>query len=316
MLTLAPVNASALEATANALIVNALTHGAPGLPAPPLGEVKATHAAVIAGASQVAAAWSPILAPLNFVVRSTAVLIHSAPMVEFTDTITGKQERRELGDVLVVVDQLEGGNVVDRRAVLTQAKLATETGHLPLGASGKAQRNLYLRWPPFTLPKGYGSHLRDLNATNCPGSAVDGCRFGGIDLHGSQRDWAQIPTAQRMNTRRKPSLGASLMHMACGRAGRPASAGGKDPWSELVDELMNVTVGLTYPAKGGLQRSWKTLSFTVAPHPASPQGLGRSIFFEDGGAPPAAIPGEVEVFEPLGISIIHIELVNVSDRGK
>lgn len=319
MLTLDPANALALEATANALIVNALTHGAPGFPSPLCGEVKAAHATVIVGASQVAAAWSPILAPFDFEVRSTAVLIHKSPMVNFIDAVTGKQEQRELADTLVVIDMLDGGKVADRRAALTQAKLATRTGHISLGSgdsSGKAQRNLYLHWPKFTLQKGYSRHARDLNDINCLGLAADGCRFGGIDLHGSRRDWMQIPTAQRMNARRKPSLGTSLMGMACGSSGRPAVAHGTDPWSELIDELMTVTFGLTYPDKRGPLRSWETMSFVVA-SPSFVTQRARSIaLFKVGGVPPGDGSVKAEASEPArGISIIHIELVKVEERS-
>jgi hypothetical protein len=313
LLTLDSVNTLALEATANALIVNALMHGTPGLPAPLSGEVRAAHATVLAGASQVAAAWGPILAPLRFQVKSRAVLIHSAPMVEFTDAITGKQERRELGDVLIVVDMLDGANVVDRRAALTQAKLATKTGHVSLDRSGKAQRNLYLRWPAFTLPQGYRSHPRDLNDASCRGPAEDGSRFGGIDLHGTQRDWFQIPTAETMNARGHPSLGTSLMRMACGNAGRPATDGGKDPWSQLVNELMTVTLGVAYPAGRGPLRSWETLSLIVSPSSTKAHNFHSVALFDVRGAPPGSVVGEADESEPLGISVIHIELEKIPD---
>ncbi|MCG7394238.1 hypothetical protein MHY87_15130 [Microvirga sp. ACRRW] len=315
MLTLDPVNALALEATANALIVNALKYGAPVFSTPPLSEVKAAHATVIAGASQVATAWAPILAPLNIEVASRAILIHGSPIVDFMDVITGKSERRELGDLLIVVDLIQAGNVVDRRATLTQAKLVTKTGHISLDPSGKAQRNLYLRWPVFTLPMGYKPHPRNLNDPSCPGVMADGCRFGGIDLHGAQRNWFQVPTAQRMNSRRKPSLGTSLMRMACGAAGRPAAAGGRDPWSELVDELMDVTFGVTYPAKRGQQRFWETMSFRALSPSINSHLLRSFAFFEDRGVPPGDVIGDDEASEPLGISIIHIELVKDADEG-
>lgn len=138
-------NTLALEAVANALVVSALTHGAPpDLLAPVVGEVKASHATVIAGASQAAAAWGILLRPLGIHVQSRAVLIHAAPQVQFLDVVTGETETRELGDLLIVIDHLRGGTVADRRAVLIQAKLAGVTGRISLDASGQAQRNLYL----------------------------------------------------------------------------------------------------------------------------------------------------------------------------
>lgn len=314
MLALNAVNRLALEASANALIVNALTHGAPGFPVPLQGEVKAAHATVIAGASQVAAAWGPVVAPHGYAVTSRAVLIHGTPIVEFFDSIAGRQERRELGDLLLVVDAADGAGVVDRRAALVQAKLATKTGHLTLGPSGNAQRNLYLRWPAFTLPAGYAAHQRDLNDARCPGSAIDGCRFGGIDLLGTPRDWTQILTAQRMNARGKPGLGTSLMHMACGSAGREATAGGGDPWSDLVNELMAVTFGERYPASSGPKRSWQTASFLLAASSAGRQTYLQTAFFEDARSPSGERPGEGEP-EPIGISTIHVEFRASADRG-
>lgn len=312
MLNLSPVNALALEASANALIVNALTHGAPGLLAAPKDEVNAAHATVIAGASQVAEAWSSILRPLNILVRSKAVLIHGSPIVTFADIVTGKSDRRELADVLFVIDLIQGSNVADRRAVLTQAKVATKTGHIPLGASGEGQRNLYLHWPAFKMPKGYKSHSRDLNDKSCPGLAEDGCRFGGINLHRPPRDWAQIPTAWEMDINQKPSLGTSLADMALGKAGRQAYSGGPDPWSELVDELLAVSFGLCYPQKRKLRKDWETNSFmTGSNRPNGPRFMSRSTFFRSIGAPPDVISGDFEEPDPSGISTVHIELINL-----
>ena len=270
---------------------------------------------MIGGASQVAAAWGVILRPLKIQVRSRAILIHAAPKVRFKDGITGKPDTRELGDLLIVIDHLRGGAVADRRAVLVQAKLADATGLLCLGVSGVAQRNLYLRWPKFTMPSGYKSHERDLNDKSCKGLAVDGCRFGGINLHGPLRDWKQIQTARQMSTRRKTSLGTSITRMASGTAGREAVSGGTDPWSELVDELLTVTLSLTHPKQGAVRRSWETLSFLV-----DPRGRGRDhlapAFVSLEGLPPRSVPGEAEESEPpLDISTIHIEFEDIIEKG-
>ena len=314
LLNIDPVNILAMRATADALIVNALTFGAPGI-APVVGEVKAAHATVLAGASEVASAWSPILSALGYQVNSKAVLIHSSPEVQFTDVVTGKAKQRELADTLFVIDLIKAGEIADRRAALTQAKLASKTGHISLGKSGKAQRNLYMHWPAFTMPRGYGQHPRDLHDTSCIGLAVDGCRFGGIDFYGSRRDWRQILPAQKMNARGKPSLGQSLLEMACGTAGRAAISGGKDPWSELVDELLKISFGITYPSSGCLNRHRETVSLVIAESHSIV--LRTSSHFAAADLPPGRDSlGPEEAESPQGISFLHVELVEAEERSR
>ena len=310
MLKLDKTNFLALEATANALIISALTHGAPPkLVGPVIGEVRASHAVVIAGASQVAAAWGVLLRPLNLEVSSRSVLIHAAPKVRFKDVVTSNLEERELGDLLIVIDYVRRKLIVDRRAVLIQAKLADPSGLLPLDVSGKAQRNLYLHWPEFVMPNGYRPHKRDLNDKTCKGSAIDGCRFGGIDLHSSPRGWKQIRTAQSMSARQKISLGSSIAQMACGAAGRQAVKGANDPWSELVDELLSVTFGSMHPAKSGIQRSWETLSF-------SSPSIDRVIIHREGRSPLRGFPEDASTSTPsAGISTVHVRLEEMAEIG-
>ncbi len=298
--------ADAMSAAADAMIHNALTCGTAGYPAPHPGEVEAAHAVVLAGASQIATAWSPLLAPLKVQVRSWAALIHASPKVTFTDTVTGNPEDRELADVLVVIDHKRAGTVVDRRAELIQAKIAKPRGGLRLDASGKAQRNLYIHWPPFEMSAGYAPGPRDLHDPRSHGNASDGCRFGGIDLKKSL-GWFQIVPATRMNINGAPELGPWISSMALGVAGRRAVAGGADTWSLLIDELLQRTSGRSFPAGGGGDRLVKTLSFTLPD--AGPMEILRSIaeFVE----PPRSVGDPpTEASDEGGISTVYVELVS------
>lgn len=287
------------------MIHNALTYGAVGYPAPLAGEVEAAHAVVLAGASQLATVWSPLLAPLKVQVRSWAALIHASPKVTFTDTVTGNPENRELADVLVVIDHKRAGAVVDRRAELIQAKVVKPRGGLGLDKSGKAQRNLYMHWPPFEMPAGYIPGPRDLHDPKSHGKASDGCRFGGIALKNSL-GWFQITPAIRMNIKGAPELGPWITEMALGTAGRQAVAGGGDTWSLLIDELLLRTRGRSFPAGGG-DRLVETLSFTFTA--AGPMEVLRSIAAFV--SPPRSTEDPpTEAPEEGGISTIYVELTS------
>ncbi|MGO1304766.1 MAG: hypothetical protein ACTMKV_08275 [Sphingomonas parapaucimobilis] len=305
MLTVSQKMSVALSAAADAMIHNALTYGAVGYPAPLAGEVEAAHAVVLAGASQLATVWSPLLAPLKVQVRSWAALIHASPKVTFTDTVTGNPENRELAYVLVVIDHKRAGAVVDRRAELIQAKVVKPRGGLGLDKSGKAQRNLYMHWPPFEMPAGYIPGPRDLHDPKSHGKASDGCRFGGIALKNSL-GWFQITPAIRMNIKGAPELGPWITEMALGTAGRQAVAGGGDTWSLLIDELLLRTRGRSFPAGGG-DRLVETLSFTFTA--AGPMEVLRSIAAFV--SPPRSTEDPpTEAPEEGGISTIYVELTS------
>lgn len=260
MLTnLSPTVQAALAASANALIESALHHGHSGLRCPPAGEVKAAHAVTLAGASQCGVAWSPLLDHLRYSVSSTAVFTHAAPIVGFFDTMSNSQINRELADLLVVVDQVQGANVVDRRAQLIQAKLAEDDGSIKLDDSGTGQRNLYLKWPKFRMPAAYEARDWDLNDSSCQGLPYDGCRFGGISLGSSPRYWSQIPTAISMNTSQGVALGTMLARMLEGLDGREAKFQGQDPWSLLVDQLLEKSLNVAFPKSSSNMRQAKSM---------------------------------------------------------
>lgn len=300
----------ALAASADALIENALHFGHPGCPRPPVGEVKAAHAATLAGASQCALAWSPILGQLGCSVTSIGVFTHASPQVKFFDTISNTDQRRELADLLVVIDFTKN-NATDRRAQLIQAKLAEDCGQIVLDKSGTAQRNLYLKWPKFTMPSSYDQHDRDLNDPSSAGSATDGCRFGGISLNSPVRSWSQIPTAFNMDVRQGVALGSTLAAMLDGSAGRAAVIGGTDPWSTLVDELIDKTQNTNFPRSSSVPRQSMSLSFSHRIYSQNKNVHAHAGYFDC--TPDRDVPDGVSGGEPSeGISILHI-IVEQSD---
>lgn len=110
-----------LERAADNTIRPVLSSGAPGMVATPTTEVGFIAAVVLGGVPAVAAAWGAILNSIGLRLSMVGVFCHQSPMVRFRSG--GTNHRCELADLLVVVDDITGGSIVDRRAVLVQAKM-------------------------------------------------------------------------------------------------------------------------------------------------------------------------------------------------
>jgi len=216
----------------------------------PNNEIDFVAAAVLGGVPAVASAWQPILAQHGIQLSITGVFCHGSPMVEFTDAANSVR-RCELGDLLIVVDEITGRVISDRRAVLVQAKMASSSGAVAIQGTARVQLELYRTWPIFRfIPAQYAPKLRDFHACAFSGKTVDDGRYGVIDKHGKPPDWYQVaPGSSPMSTAGTPLLGSYMAKMSeppPPSAGRNAIAGGADDWSFTLDELLSITAARTF----------------------------------------------------------------------
>lgn len=238
-----------MTAMADRAIASCLGHAAAGRRK--LGEVSAVKAVVTQGMYSVAQRWRRSRRLPLSELRLQTVFCHSAPQVSFTRPGPSHPGRCELADLLLVVDHLSARSLdARRRAVLVQAKLQAPPGHLRLNNSNeRVQFELLSGWPSFTFIAGlYLPHARDF--THGPPLSAWGGEYGGIDQP-PPGSWTQYLITSPNFSANPPvhgavSLGKLVAGMLAGRAGygRPAVPHGRDPWSETVQELLDVTFGL------------------------------------------------------------------------
>jgi hypothetical protein len=236
-----------LAGDADAAIRHALAHGAPGFVAAPKSEVDFVAAVVLGATKDIASRWSAHLKPLGISISITGVFCHASPQVDFPypgTTWPGATKTRELGDLLVVHDDVSSGTKTDRVAVLVQAKRSASG---TVSSPDAEQLHLYRYWPPFqathaTFPPG----RRDFATARTAGAKIDSGRYGIIhDPRGAPPDWLVVaPTAPPLRHSTGTPLGSFMAEMlgASGSgSGREALVGGGDDWSQTVEDLLNVT---------------------------------------------------------------------------
>lgn len=254
MLQLDPPVASALAVVADLVTEKVLTHG--GIETKiPVGEVSAVETMTRDGFAEIAVAWHPIVAAMNYRLDLHAIFVHSRPQVRW-DRADGSSGRCELADLLVVVDHKGPGSAKDRTAVLIQAKLL-KNGAIRLQGSEHVQFELLSSWPGFTfVTPGYASNKRDFSDESLFARAISSGEYGGIDLAASPRLWVQEMLAPLRTTEGRVSLGELLAGMAQGNDnfGRQACIGGADDWSFTIDELLSVTAALPITKASGAPR--------------------------------------------------------------
>jgi hypothetical protein len=120
------------------------------------------------------------------------VFCHQSPQVSFVDS-TGAPQQCELADLLLVVDEVAGGAIRDRRAVFVQAKMFSWGGTISVPAAVKDQLELYESWPSFQFVYGpYKAVPRNFAAAGQPGRSADSGRYGGINLPPTAPLWEHI----------------------------------------------------------------------------------------------------------------------------
>lgn len=109
------------------------------------------------------------LKPRNVAITAGGVFIHQQPKVT-ADCFRGSSpESVELGDLLLIRTGIEDGCVIDRRALLLQAK---KVERFPARPDNKKQHQLYARWPKFryvrstTALNGHYRHITDADMYN------------------------------------------------------------------------------------------------------------------------------------------------------
>ena len=214
-----------------------------------LGEVRAVEAMVRLGMRMVARKWRRAgLLPCNLALQT--IFTHATPKVFFVRQ-DGTDGFCELADLLIVIDDPHSTMLFERRrAVLVQAKLHDPPGEIKLNSGNeRVQFELLSAWPSFKFQTSlYRPHGRDFNL-GPPNVSWSG-EYGGIEQPPSG-DWTQYHIFNAPFRKKPPiggavSLGTLLAGMLAGRPeyGRPATPLGRDPWSETVDELLDVTFNL------------------------------------------------------------------------
>lgn len=301
----------AMRHIADSLIRDALRGRSPQWPFMPRNEVTAVQAVTMGGAAPLAAAWAHILRPLGLLVTTDAVFCHSSPQVSFKHA-RGAKPPVELADLLVVVD-VHAVGYISRRASLIQAKVAGRRGGISLGKrKERTQFDLMSRWPVFHFTAGcYPTTRWNLHDIASPGWPRDSGRYGGI--HHSFRSWRQIDVANPLSTIGFPSLGEEITNMAYGTAGRPARPAGGDPWSDLINVLLNTTYGIVYNSTPSLRRGQSSSSQFITSTIGTPS-TGLALLALE---PSSPVPGaDFDADPPDGpVSIVYVAITGEGEEA-
>lgn len=299
---------------AGSSVATALQNGNPPTIAAPIDEPTAVAAITWVAMPDLIARWRPVLRP-RFRIALHSVFCHQSPQVGFIDR-NGAPQQCELADLLLVVDEVAGGKIQDRRAVFVQAKMFSRRGRILVPASVKDQLELYEFWHSFRFAHGpYAPVPRNFAATGQPGSSADSGRYGGIDLPPLAPLWEQIipSTNPRMTRGSGIDLAEFVAGMIVGDAGigRAAHASGRDDWSMTIDEILSITAAqsVTLQASFGPgnqpRRGVKSVALDV---PTLLMFMGRP--------PPPDADGTVFGTGPdRGLSFVHVRLIAVEGDG-
>jgi hypothetical protein len=277
-----------------------------------LDEVPAVEAVVRVGMRMIARQWR---LTGNFSKGGLAlqtVFTHAAPKVNFSRP-SGGTGRCELADVLFVID--DPSAILpesQRRAVLVQAKLHDPPRHLHLNSGNeRVQFELLSAWPAFTFHASfYRPHVRHL--THGPAEPEWSGEYGGIDQP-PPGEWTQYHILNSAFATTPPisgaiTLGTLLTGMLAGRGGhgRPAIPHGRDPWSETVDELLDVT--FKRPLRRRQPRSRRGREYHLAFMNFDDVVDGRAMpqqLLADGDAKPPDLVGEGDEWPDGAISVVR-----------
>lgn len=200
------------------------------------------------GVPNIVASWRPLVSPLGLALSVHSVFVHGSPKVDFIDS-SGSSAQCELADLLLVIDDLTGGKVQDRRAVLVQAKLFDASGGFSLSGTALDQLDLFEHWHWFDFrSSSYGKKRRDFRLAGQPGHHYEFGRYGGIGGVAKAPmpfEWEHIAPSSKPAMKRKAGsdFASFLAAMAVGHSGmgREAYPGGSDDWSATVEDLLRVS---------------------------------------------------------------------------
>lgn len=244
----------------------------------PRGEVSGVRTMTLDGFDEIADKWTPILNAAGFRIELVSVFCHSSPQVTFKAsahpnyTATSTSCQCELADLLIVIDHIDFKGVVDRRAVLVQAKMLKGGALKPSGKEW-VQHKLLAWLPVFTFKSSlYNPAARNLR--KAPGPKAPTAEYAGIDLSSLAPEWRHELTRKSAPWFHSAiPLADYLANMAVGApsCGRPAIPGGSDDWSFTVDELLAVTAaqGMTKASKV-VRGNPNIVGFVAATSPPSP----------------------------------------------
>ena len=249
MLPFDPNDFLLLDAMVEPIIVKVLTQGGAKTPVPH-DEPSAVASVTVDGFSEIIAQWRPHFRTKGYRIDAKPVFVHSRPQVKWP-----RNKRCELADLLVVFDHVDKGAIIDRRAILVQAKRIHGIG-FGLNSLNIVQGELLSKWPVFEFAdQGYDRRKRDFRA-KCPGWPGESAQYGIVDLATKPRYWFQTEIGPTGIPLLAPSIrfGELLAGMVFGLAGfgRQAVSGGADDWSFTVDELLTITAAKPITIKSGI----------------------------------------------------------------
>ena len=291
---------------AGRLVAAALQKGNPPAVASPSNEPTAVAAVTWVAMPDIVAQWRPVLRPLGFKIALHSVFCHQSPQVSFLDR-SGKTQRCELADLLIVVDETASGAIQDRRAVFVQAKMFSASGVISISTASRDQLELYELWPSFSFVSGpYKPVPRDFAGSGQPGSSNESGRYGGIDLPPTAPLWEHIvpSTTPAMRRGNGIELAEFVAGMVVGDAGigREALASGQDEWSMTVDEILSITAAQSV-----------TLVASLGPGGTHPRGVTSLASL--GGSPPPDDDSTLLAGGPdRGISFVHVNCSAIASR--
>jgi len=305
-----------MAAAADAAIDNVLLNGT-GPIVRPKKEVAHVAAVTLGGICDIAEAWERICSGRGISLRLAGIFCHAAPQVRFKGQ-SGKTAC-ELADLLVVTDIRKRG-ALTRRAALIQAKMARAKQRVSMtGPSSCKQLDLYQNWYRFDfVDPAYPMSRVDFRKS--PGSRWSGT-FGVIDPRfDAQPRWTQHPARPTPSIiwNHDPRLGRFIAEMADGTQrgfGRLATPSLNTDWSKTVELLLTVTYKRAFGDKAilGPARPPRGASAIVCFGNTAVPISQSSFKLFDGMLPPLrSIPEDAER-EPVGLSVVHLELATDQD---
>lgn len=164
------------------------------------------------------------------------VYCHGRPRIAWTTTSV---EKCELADLLIVSEQIRGGRVWSRRAVLLQAKRG-DPGVKLTASPGGPQNYLYTHWPTFEYER---SGMLNGRRRSISPKAWNGCGSYLVVPHAAPRPRRLVPrlaspTASGVLAVR-PALSSFLTELIFGSAGQSAIPPSGGDWPLVVEDLLD-----------------------------------------------------------------------------
>jgi hypothetical protein len=256
-------------------------------------------------------------------ISAGGVFVHSGLFVAYSDTSEKSKNPVvvEIGDILFVCNEVSNCEVINRRALLFQAKKAE---YIPVPHPDKKQWYLYANWPEFTYKRGGSSEkLNGAPRRIVEHDMYDAVKYLLIYENGEIRWYDRLclepyiiesnaitaqPTCPELS--RYQCFDREIANLIIGNAGKPfcyQPPADDKGWNRVICDIINITAchkSKYFKGRGDKRGQGDLCYITEFLSPYSIFGFlqaGNNF----GGQP----PGDVEIGEPNeggGVSIIEI----------